>query len=260
MNELLAAIKDDLIDRRLRAVALLLVAALIAAIAYAASGGGGAAPAGPLPAVSPASTPATAGSITPVAAGTSPNHALAETPSGASAQRRGALRNPFTPLPGSTSALASARSKSGTSAAGKSAREPTPASTRNAPVTPSTPKASAPAKPTYEVSVAMGPLPPGTLPQNAQLIPYEKLKFQQKLPSPSLRLLAFTGVAAGGKKAVFKLIGEVIPRGGLGTCSPSPTQCQTIELEAGRSEELEYLPPTGPAQVYELQVVTVAVH
>jgi hypothetical protein len=257
MSAFLDAIKADLIDRRLRAVALLLLVGLIAAIAYAVTGGGGSAPVTPATAVSPASTPAPAGSITPVAAGPNPNHALAETPSGAATQRRGALRNPFTPLPGAATAPAGATS--GKSSTGTRTPESTRTSGGATPSTPSVTQAPPTPKPTWEVSVGMGPVPAGTAPQNAQLTAYTNLKFQQKLPSPSLRLLEFTGVASDGKKAMFKLIGELIPRG-LATCLPSPTQCQTIELEAGHAEELEYLPPTGPAQAYELQVVSVTVH
>jgi hypothetical protein len=266
MSGFLDAIKADLLDRRLRAAALLLLAALVAAIAYAATGGGSA-PATPSPAPSPASTPASAGSIAPVAAVPNPNHALAETPSGAARQRRGALRNPFTPLPGSATSSAPATSAKSVPTTGANP-EAVKAKQRAAEClllalaggSCASKKTTPPApKPTYEVSVALGPLPPGTPPQSAQLTPYQNLKFQQKLPSPSLRLLEFTGVASG-KKAMFKLIGEVIPKGGLATCTPSPTQCQTIELETGQAEELEYLPPTGPAQVYELQVVSVAVH
>jgi hypothetical protein len=276
MNELLAAIKDDLLDRRLRAVALLLVVALIAAIAYAVAGGGGTAPATPSPGLPAASSPAPSGSITPIAARPNPNNALAETPSGAAKQRRGALRNPFTPLPGakeSTAAISKsaagssgASSSSGTSEAVKAKRHltecfilaitGTKCSSGNG-----SSGSGAPAKhePTYEVNVAMGQIPPGTAPGSGQLKAYEHLKFQQKLPSPSLRLLAFAGVASDGKKAMFKLVRELLPRG-VATCSPSPNQCQTIELEAGQNEQLEYLPPTGPAQVYELQVVSVTAH
>jgi hypothetical protein len=258
MSGFLDAIKGDLLDRRLRAGALLLVAALIAAIVYAVSGGGGTAPAVPGPAVSPTSTSLPGGSITPTAAASNPNQAVAETPSGAAKQRRGTLRNPFTPLPGSGAALTS--SPGGKSSTGKGTQESTRTSGGTTPSTPSAPKAPAVPKTTYEVSVAMGVVPPGTPPQSAQLTSYQNLKFQQKLPSTSLRLLAYTGVASGGKKATFKLIGELIPRGGAATCSPSPTQCQTIELESEKGEELEYLPPTGPAQVYELQVTNLVAH
>jgi hypothetical protein len=251
MNEFFAALRHDLLDRRLRAVLILLTAGLVGAVAYAALGGGSSTPAATAPAIAPLT--GASGSITPVAAGSNPSHALAELP-GSSKQRRGATRNPFNPLPGSFSAAATT-TKGGTSPSTKTSTktESTPSAGGTAP---KSPRATSPATPkaTYDVTLLMGPVPPGTPPQGAQLTLYEHVRFQQKLPSPQLRLLAFDGVSSDGKKATFKLIGEVIPRGGLATCLPSPTQCQTIELETNQTEELEYLPPTGSAVVYQLQV------
>jgi hypothetical protein len=254
MNEFLNALKADLLDRRLRALMLLLVAGLIGAVAYAALGGGSSAPAVTAPALTPGTL--SRGSIAPVAAGANPNQALAETPAGASKQRDGATRDPFNPLPGSSSpAPGAAGSKPGT------AKGSTPTKSGGALfelLSKLAPKPAPKPTTTWSVSVLMGQVPAGTPAQSAVLTPYQHLKFQQKLPSPELRLLSFDGVSGDGKQAKFKLIGELIPRGGLAKCSPSPTQCQTIALEVSQSEELEYLPPSGPAQVYELQVASIA--
>jgi hypothetical protein len=254
MNEFLAALKADLLDRRLRALMILVVAGLIAAVAYAVLGGSGSTP----PATTPSLTGASGsgGSITPVAAGSNPNQALAETPGGASKQRDGSTRDPFNPLPGAASTSATA-GKGGSATSGKSE---TKQSAGGTPPTRPAPVATKPKGPTYVVSALMGQVPPGTAVQSAQLTPYTELKFQQKLPSPELRLLAFDGVSSDGKQAKFKLIGEAIPRGGLAKCSPSPTQCQVIALEANQTEELEYLPPTGAGQVYDLQVTGISSH
>jgi hypothetical protein len=60
-----------------------------------------------------------------------------------------------------------------------------------------------------------------------------------------------------GKKAKFKIVGEVIPRAGQAVCSPSPSQCLVLELQLGQGQELEYLAPSGPPVVYELRFVRV---
>ena len=263
MSNFLAALRADLLDRRMRAIAVLLGAALIGALAYATLGGGGSTtPPAPAPAVSPG-TGAPSRSIAPVATGSNPNHTLAETPNGSSKQRDGSTRNPFSPLPGSAPATAFSSASSKSSASSTGVKAPSGQSTQSAggtsPAAVKTPTPT-PAKPqsTYRVSIRLGAVVPGTPAQSAQLTPYENLKFQQKLPSPQLRLLAFNGVSSDGKKATFKLVGEVIPRVGPAVCSPSASQCQTIALEASQAEELEYLAPTGPAVVYELQLVGIA--
>jgi hypothetical protein len=251
MNEFLNALKADLLDRRLRAILLLVTAGLIAALAYAVLGGASSSPSESAPGLSPLPRSG-AGSISPVAAGQNPNQALSETPNGAAKQRGGATRDPFNPLPGAvTTPTPTASSKGG----GSSSKTSTPSSGGSAPSAPST----TPSKPTttYSVSVQMGQVAPGTPAQSAQLTAYNNLQINQKLPSSALRLLAFEGVSSDGKKALFKIVGEVIPRAGLAVCRPSPAQCQTLELQAGQSQEFEYLPPSGPAVVYELQVASI---
>ena len=119
-------------------------------------------------------------------------------------------------------------------------------------------KPSAPAKPetVYRVAVQFGVIPAGLTAASAQLTPYENLKRQAPLPSAKRPLVVFRGVAAGGKSATFTLVGEAILRG-VAKCLPSASQCQAIELKTGQSEEFEYLPPTGAAVTYELQLESI---
>jgi hypothetical protein len=121
-----------------------------------------------------------------------------------------------------------------------------------------TPKPSAPAKPetVYHVAVQFGVIPAGLTAASAQLVPYANIKRQAPLPSAKLPLVVFRGVTAGGKSATFTLVGEAILRG-VAKCLPSASQCQAIELKTGQSEEFEYLPPTGAAVTYELQLVAI---
>jgi len=266
VNAFLNSLKADLLERRLRAVLVLLTAALIGAVAYAVMGGSGSATAPPqgLPSASPGVS-----GITPVAVAPSANQAVAETTSGSPQQREGSGRNPFTPLPGATSALAGSSSKSnskspgspasasshagassgaGKSTSGSSTGSPAPAAKKPAP--------AAKPHPVFHVAVLFGEVPAGTPPQKAQLTPYENLKPKQKLPSSQRPVLAFNGVTAPGRRAAFKLVGEVLLRGTT-ACLPSPTQCQQIALAKGQRVEFEYLPPSGAPVVYELQVVSI---
>jgi hypothetical protein len=254
MNAFLNSLRADLLDRRLRAVLILLTAGLVGALAYAVTGGSGSTSA---PGLSSPPAVSSAGSgIAPVAVAANASQAVAETTSGSSHQRGGSARDPFIPLPGSVVAQPSGSSKSSSSSS-SSATKPTPST--SSPVTPpASRKPTTPAKPktAYHVEALFGEIPAGTPPQNAQLTPYKDLKLQQKLPSTQTRLLAFNGVEAGGKRATFKLVGEALLRG-TAVCLPSPSQCLEIALSPGQSEELEYLPASGTPVVYELQLVSI---
>ncbi len=286
MNELLESVKADLLDRRLRPALALVVLALVGALAYAALGGGSSESSpnasNPLPA---AKTPG----ISVSEANTSAEQPIAETANGSSEQTGGRTRNPFASVPGagakaasassstsgstgSASASGSSESGAGSSASGSPAASPEASSGSG-----SQPQGeSKPSSPTggsspsgknksegksspqtaYDVSVLFGTAAPGTPVLSAQLTPYNGLKRQQPLPSSAQPVLVFRGVVAGGKSATFTIVGEAIPRGS-GACLPSSSQCQAIDLHAGETEELEFLPPEGAAVNYLLQVVSI---
>jgi hypothetical protein len=104
--------------------------------------------------------------------------------------------------------------------------------------------------------VLFGVIPSGTLPQTAQLTPYESLKLLTPLPSPQQPLVVFRGVTSAGRSATFTLVGEAILQGSA-ACLPSASQCQAIDLKPGVSEQLEYLTPNGETVTYELRVVSI---
>jgi hypothetical protein len=260
MSEFLGSLKADLVDRRLLPLVALVVVALIAAIAYVALGGSSST-ATPTAAVS--STPATV-STGLATSQTTPETAVAEVTSGAAVQHHGSARNPFTPLPGtkaksastgSTSTGASTTSSSSSSSSESSTSSPSSGSSGG--TTPTTPsKPSQPAKPkiVYHVAVQFGELPVSA---TTPLTPYENLKLLTPLPSSAQALIVFRGVTAGGKSATFTLVGEAILHG-QGKCLPSATQCEAIDLQPGKAEQLEYLSPeTGQVLSYELQVVSI---
>ncbi|HEV2980538.1 MAG TPA: hypothetical protein VGX51_03825 [Solirubrobacteraceae bacterium] len=271
MNAFWTSLKADLIDRRLRAVLLALCLGLVGALVYALTGGSSETPA---PAQVAASSPSTSG-IPAVAAPVNGNQAVAETTSGAAVQREGKARDPFTPLPGSkpiatAAAAGSSSSRSASQGAAKGAAQKTSqassgssggssstssggTSSKGGKSTPSPHKS----KPVYRVAILFGVVPEGTPAQSAQLTPYTNLKLGKKLPSSRTPLVSFHEVTAGGKRAVFEVVGEVFVKGS-GSCLPSASQCTSIALAQGQSEELEYLPAGGGHPVvYDLQVVSI---
>jgi hypothetical protein len=106
------------------------------------------------------------------------------------------------------------------------------------------------------VAVLFGPVPSGSAPLITLLTPYQSLKLFTALPSAAQPLLVFRGVTAGGKAATFTLVGEAILHG-QAACLPNATQCQAIDLQKERYEQLEYLTPSGEVITYELRVVSI---
>ncbi len=269
MTEFLQSIKADLFSRRLLPFVALLGVVLLAAVGYAVKGGSSSPT--PAPVASTPSTPVTGTSVLGVTvASANPNEAVSETPGGVRYQSQGPTRDPFVPLPtppaaksastGSSSSQSSGSSSSGSSSTGGSSSGSSGSGSGG-----STPKAPAPApvpkKPTkpqfaYDVSVLFGPA--STTPgQPATLTPYQSLKLGQPFPSKQDVHISFERVTANGKGAVFKLLVPPILHG-TGVCLPSNSECQTIDLEAGHAEELEYVEADGQIAVYELKVVSIA--
>jgi hypothetical protein len=264
MTEFLGSLKADLLDRRFLPLVALVVAALLGAIAYVVLGGSSTATTPPA-AIAPSAADASTGLTV---SQSSPEKAVAEVTNGGATQHHGTARNPFTPLPEekakaattSTGATTSAGGSSGTaggssgtsSGSGSSSTSTTPTTTT--PTPPSAPtKPAAPSKPktVFHVAVLVGELATGVT-----LTPIENLKLVTPLPSDQLALVVFRGVTAGGKSATFTLVGEAILHG-AGTCLPTASQCEAIDLRAGQSEQLEYLEPTGQTVTYELKVVSI---
>jgi hypothetical protein len=264
MTEFLQSIKSDLFSRRLLPFVALLGVALIAAVGYAVTGGSGSS--APAPSAGVPSAPPVAGGAAalPVAvAPANPNEAVSETPGGARYQSQGPTRDPFIPLP-SPPAAKSPSSSSSSSTTGKSTGSSSgskgsssggaSAGGQKAPA----PAPKKPAKPQfpYIVSVLFG-LMSTTPGQPATLTPYENLKLLQPLPSKQDVRVSFERVTTNAKGAVFKLVVPPILHGS-GICLPSTSECQTIDLEVGHSEELEYIEANGQAVAYELKVVSIA--
>ncbi len=264
MTEFLRSIKTDLLSRRLLPAVVVLGVALIAAVAYAVTGGsasstssvsagvatvGGGGPSGP------------SGSPSVSVAAANPEQAVSETPGGTRYQSQGPTRDPFVPLPTpkpTTSAAASKSSSSsssgGSSSGGSSSTGKGGGNSSPAPVPA---KPSAPAKPRnpYTVAILFG-VPSSTPGQPAALTPYPSLNLGQSLPSKQDARIVFERVTSTGKGAIFKLVVPPILHG-TGTCLPSESECQTIDLQAGHYEVLEYVESSGESVTYEVGVVSI---
>jgi hypothetical protein len=257
MNEFLNALKADFLDRRLLPFIALVVVALAAAIGYVVTSGGSSSstPTASGPAVS-AQTGATHLTINQI----TPEKAVAEVPTGASKQREGSARDPFAPVVYTKAATTSAK----TAAGGGSASSSKSSATTTTP-SPET-KGKEPAKPAptkpkskvvYHVAALFGQVPAVETTPPTQLTPFVNIPLLTPLPSVQEPLLVFRGVTTGGKSATFTVVGEVILHGNA-TCLPSPQQCEAIDLQVGKSERLEYIPPSGPVQLYELRIVSIS--
>ncbi len=269
MTEFVRSIQSDLLSRRMLPFLIVLGLALVAAVGYALTGGS------PAPAVSASvasvganGAAGTTGSTSVSVAPTNPEQAVSETPGGVRYQSQGPTRDPFVPLPSAKVATSTSSSKSSTSSgtsssSGSSSGSGGSSSTGkgsggNSAPAPAPAKPSKPAKPQnpYTVSVLFGS-PSSTPGQPATPVPYPSLSLGQPLPSKQDARIVFERVTSTGKGAIFKLVVPPILHG-TGICLPSPSECQTIDLEAKQYEVLEYVEANGQSVTYELGVVSIA--
>jgi hypothetical protein len=93
--------------------------------------------------------------------------------------------------------------------------------------------------------------------QPAQLKTYKDMALDEPLPGKANPQLVFLGVVLRtGKEALFGLAGAAILHGS-GSCKPSATQCQAIDLQVGQSETLEFVEAVGGTVTYELKLVSI---
>jgi hypothetical protein len=269
MNEILSSLKSDLLDRRMLPILLALGVLLAGAVAYVVLAGGGSratgAPAAAVVAPSPAPSPS-GPSLAVTQAPANPNAAVAETTDGARYRHKSGSHDPFTPLASpqaksaATTTTTSSVSSPSSSSTSPSVEKGSPSSpnTGGATTTPSTPVKAAPKKPktVYLVTVQFGLLPSTAGEELSQLTPYPDLKRLQPLPSEDDPRLLFAGARGNGKGAVFALSREAILKG-QAICIPSASQCESIDLAVGQSEELTYLEPDDQSVPYELKVVSI---
>jgi len=258
MNDFLQSVKADLSDRRLRPLVIVVALALVGAVAYGVLGGGSSSSTR----VAVVATPATGSgpSLTTVEA--TPKDADAETTEGEAEQHHGVAHDPFDALeaPKVVKAVQVATPAASSSAASTSSASTGSSSTSTsspAPTTEATPPTPAKQHTVYHVAVLFGLQSPPPPAPATSLTPYENLMLLAPLPSDKKPLIVFRGVTSGGKSATFTIVSEAI-LSGSGTCLPSATQCQAIDLKPGQTEQLQYLGAEGQVTTYELTVASIA--
>lgn len=258
----------DLVEKKLWPVAVVLLLALVAVPVVLGRGGGEDNAAAPAPAPTAGGTAAqlrtAGGSAGPQAAQVSLDTTLTE----GEQHRKGAVRDPFKALHGGSGKAAT------TTAPAAPTPTPTPTATPSAgggtggtvDVTPSkdapstdtpapatTPKP--PAKPNpldlYRVSIRFG--------EAGDLTTRKDIARLTPLPSSQFPFFVFLGVLQDKKTAVF-LISSDVKATGDGTCRPSKTNCQTIELEGGDTEFFDYSPSGDDNDVKQFQMDVLSVH
>ena len=267
VSDFFASLKEDLLGKRMLLVLVVLGVALIAAAAYAVLGGGSSTAPAPITASAPTGTSAAIGDVTVSQAPANPNQPISETTEGTSKQHHGVAHDPFTPLPEAKQAAAPSAASS-TSSSSSASTTPSAGSTPSAPssggTTPTTPKETTPAKPKvyvhFHVTAQLGVVPvvaEGAPAQPAQLKTYKDMALDEPLPDKASPQLVFLGVVLRtGKEALFGLTGAAILHGS-GSCQPSATQCQAIDLQVGQSETLEVVEADGSTVTYELKLVSI---
>jgi hypothetical protein len=265
MTEFLRSIKSDLLSRRMLPLLVVLGVALVVAVGYAFTGGSSSsAPkaSASVPAAGAGAPAGASGSVPVSVAPANPEQAVSETPGGVRYQSQDPARDPFVPLPTPKAAASTSSSKSSSSSSGKSSSGGGSSNTGkgsggNSAPAPTPAKPSEPAKPQnpYTVAILFG-IPSSTPGQPATLVPYSSLSLGQPLPSKQDARIVFERVTSDGKGAIFKLVVPPILHG-TGICLPSPSECQTIDLEKDRYEVLEYVEANGTSVAYEVGVVSI---
>jgi hypothetical protein len=233
-------------------VAILLIAALAAVpLALAQEPD----PAAPAPAVAVADSGEAALAVQPI---------VAEASLSDRGKRRrvlGTRKNPFgLPKDAATASAAAPNSTGSTTAQDPTVTSPgssggTTPTTPTSPTTPSSPPTDpAPAPRTYamqELTVRFGDATSGAL-------THRSLKRLQPLPSAADPVLIYLGVLRDGKTAVF-LVDHGVSAVGDGDCRPSPSECETMRLQAGETEFLDVTDDAG-AVVAQYQLDLVKIH
>jgi hypothetical protein len=267
VRDFFSSLREDLLSKRMLPFMVVLGVVLIAAVAYAVIGGGSSTPVTSVTASVPAGASAAIGDVAVSQAPANPNQPISETTEGTSKQHHGVAHNPFMPLPEAKKASSSTTTSS-TSSSSSAATTPSAGSTPSAPssggTTPTTPKETTPAKPKvyvhYHVTAQLGVVPvvaEGASAQPAQLKTYKDMALDEPLPDKANPQLVFLGVVLRtGKEALFGLSGAAILHGS-GSCQPSATQCQAIDLQVGQTEQLEFVEADGSTVTYELKLSSI---
>jgi hypothetical protein len=266
---------QDLVERRLWPVALLLAVALAAVPVVLGRGGEDAAPTAALPA-----TPA------PGAATAEQAEVSLDTSAPADRDRGGPVRNPFkapaSHAPKAAPTTASASSDAGTGSVAGASAAPSPGSTSasgasstgDAGSSAGTTETTTPASDTTTTTPETKPKTTHSKPtaDDASDTYHVSLRIRvnggevktirdvarlSALPSVTDPFFVFLGVietkTTHEKRAVFIVSSDTTPNG-EGACHPTKQDCQTVELTVGQTAFFDYAPPGVAPTQYELEL------
>lgn len=281
MRDLLFSLKADLTSRRMLPLLAIAGLALIGALGFVVLGAKSSAPT--TSTTAPAATPQVAALPGPTvsSAPANPNAAASETTVGATYQHHGKMRNPFAPVPGTSSpksasssnggggsGASSTSSSSGGGGAPSSGGSPSSSGGSGAGAGAGSPSGGGSPQPSgeggsgtpasialYHVDVSLQRLSEEGKPVGKPQSFHDVIELQP-LPSKHKPLVAPEGVTGNGTGLVFVLIGEEIIHG-KATCIPSPANCQAIDLKLGVPEELQDLEEDGTVVAYKLTVTKI---
>ena len=241
---------NELVERRLWPVALLLVVALVAVPLLLAKPSSSADDDGtsgvPAPAAAAAAAQLPGEPVVSVAPADEPNAPL-----------RGHEKDPFRQqhVPAASTATASSATSSGSPSTGAggtsggSGTAPSPGGGGSPGGTP----APAPRTYTYaSIDVRFGK---AGLPLHA----HDDVPRLSPLPGPMKPIVVFMGMRADHATAVF-LVSTDVHAQGDGRCVPSKKTCEAIELRRGQTALLDWTDPDGSVAQYELDLVDVTLH
>jgi hypothetical protein len=100
----------------------------------------------------------------------------------------------------------------------------------------------------YDVSLRFG--------TDGAMKSYKAVPRLTPLPSADTPSLVYLGVLSGGKTAVFMIAVDVTAVGD-GTCRPSASRCETLEMKEGETMFLDVTEADGQAKQYQLDVTDI---
>lgn len=240
---------SDLIEKRLWPVAIALVAALVA-VPIVLGGN------------SESSTGASATADVSTTNGLANHRDVAraevvslEEQAAGKVQRTGSLKNPFVqhhqPKPASTVAAAVSTTTKIADALGGSSKTGGTGdkSVTTKPVTkPTTKKPATTSDDTYRVKLTFG--------ETGAEKTYDNVARLTPLPSSDSPFFVYLGLSEDRKSAVFLVDADAVPNGD-GTCKPSPTECEQVELQAGDVEFFDLQSGTAGVVQYQLTLESI---
>lgn len=240
---ILRDIKTDLVEKRLWPVAVLLLVALVAVPLLLGSSGSAKKTSGTVAQVPPAATPPPSG--TSVVA--------LEAPKGR-APLAGNVKDPFVqkflPKPAPTASTSTSQPSSGAQTGGSGSGQ-SGSSGGSGGNSGGSGNSGGGKKPVYTTATVDATLTrAGGRPHT-----YRGLQRLTPLPSSLNPILVFLGVLQDGRTAVF-LVSSDAKAQGDGSCKPSRSTCQTVQLKAGQTEFFDLKTSTGTVQ-YELDLIRV---